>query len=66
MIDRIPPYTDEQREMVDAALAADREASLRDMFAAAALAGVVPHFSYKDAAKEAYFYADAMLAARKC
>ena len=59
---------DQQRD-VEQALAADREAALRDVFAAAALSGMVAAdrgaHSAPVIAREAYFYADAMLAVRK-
>lgn len=53
---------------VEAALEADREKSLRDVFATAALGSLIvatpnrPHYMVAD---DAYGYADAMLAARK-
>lgn len=62
---------DDQQEVVEAALAADREAALRDVFAASALGALIvqegrnyrldPH----TVALKSYVYADAMLAARK-
>jgi hypothetical protein len=58
---------DEHQEMVEAALAADREASLRDMFASAALAALATWGGDRDlVARRAYSYADAMMKARKC
>lgn len=42
-----------------------QDMSLRDYFAAAALPAYVLHYTAEKAAKEAYEYADAMLAARK-
>jgi hypothetical protein len=58
---------DEQKS-VEAALAADREASLRDMFAAAALGAIVSRSPVMpgEAAQAAYTYADAMMFKRKC
>lgn len=56
-----------RQDMVEAALKADREAALRDMFAAAALSGIVAKggWSKENAARIAYEHADAMLTARK-
>lgn len=57
----------EQQKAVEAALAADREAALRDVFAAAALSALIGKLSDIDSIPvHAYRYADAMLAARKC
>jgi hypothetical protein len=57
---------------VEAALAADREAALRDVFATAALAAVIPLLGLSNfstghdlAASYAYSYADAMMKMRK-
>lgn len=56
---------------VEAALAADREAALRDVFAAAALGAILAHTSYSNPrmqavqCRDAYSYADLMLEVRK-
>lgn len=63
-------HEDEQK-MVEKALAADREAALRDVFAAAALGALVVQEgrNYRldpgILASKSYVYADAMLEARK-
>ena len=61
-----------QQAAVEAALKADREAALRDVFAAAALSGILAcfkdHYNYSSKASRAalaYEYADLMLDARK-
>ena len=63
---------DDQQSAVEAALAADREAALRDVFATAALGGIiVENGGYTDGRMQeaqcrmAYAYADAMMEARK-
>lgn len=63
---------DAQQAAVEAALAADREAALRDVFAASALAAIIAeggsYFTPTQQAMQAdraYEYADAMLKARK-
>jgi hypothetical protein len=72
----------DQQKAVEKALAADREAALRDVFAAAALSGYIAcdpkdvcrndgsrfgrPITADDLAQLAYEQADAMLAARKC
>jgi hypothetical protein len=69
---RIRSLEEVQHEAVEKALAADREASLRDMFAAAALGAMLADRSRctddwwpLDIARHTYTYADAMLQARK-
>jgi hypothetical protein len=63
---------EEQQAMVEAALEADRMASLRDMFAGAALGAIIARDGsvsmevYQQAqSRLAYKYADAMLQVRK-
>jgi len=56
----------QQQVAVEAALAADREAALRDVFAASALGALIAiHCPVHSTAEEAYLYADAMMKARK-
>ena len=63
----------DQQEGVEKALAADREAALRDVFATAALGAIVANpqafhawnVDPTSVAQRAYRYADAMLAERK-
>ena len=61
---------DQRKKAVEEALAADREATLRDVFAAAALSALVGRYDREDSivaiARAAYLYADNMLAVRKC
>jgi hypothetical protein len=62
---------EQQERAVKAALATDREESLRDVFAASALGAIIVAWgrSYEEDidthARRAYKYADAMLKARK-
>jgi hypothetical protein len=57
---------EEASRNVEAALAADREAALRDVFAAAALGALVMRGrTPADAADGSYNYADAMMETRK-
>lgn len=63
---------DNQKEMVEVALEADREASLRDVFATAALGAIIARDGsvtmeqyQKAQVRLAYAYADVMLTIRK-
>lgn len=64
----LPEDVQDHQKAVEAALAADREAALRDVFAAAALSALVanyPRDMFLSVADWSYKYADAMLTKRK-